>query len=107
MPVCDLRSLQFRCRFQRPRERLLAILGSDLNAVGAAVCARDADAGTITYKQVGAFSSNGPGTPYVPGYGTFNGSAAYDFGRFKLKLQVLKQQKALGFMPLDKKPPRM
>jgi iron complex outermembrane receptor protein len=46
-------------------------------------------AGTLTYKQVGAFSSNGPGTPYLPGYGTFNGSAAYDFGRFKLKLQVM------------------
>jgi len=45
-------------------------------------------AGAITYKQVGAFSSNGPGTPYLPGYGTLNGSAAYDFGHFKLKLQV-------------------
>ena len=45
-------------------------------------------AGTITYKQVGNFSSNGPGTPYLPGYGTLNGSGAYDFGHFKLKLQV-------------------
>jgi iron complex outermembrane receptor protein len=46
-------------------------------------------AGTLTYKQVGAFSSNGAGTPYLPGYDTFNGSAAYDFGHVQLKLQVM------------------
>ena len=45
--------------------------------------------GTLTYKQVGAFSSNGFKSPYLPGYDTINGSAAYDFGRFKLRLQVL------------------
>ena len=46
-------------------------------------------AGSLTYKQVGAFSSNGPGSPYLPGYDTINGSAGYNFGRFALKLQVM------------------
>lgn len=45
-------------------------------------------AGTLTYKNVGAFLSNGFNTPYLPGYDTLNASGAYDFGRFRVKLQV-------------------
>jgi iron complex outermembrane receptor protein len=58
-------------------------------AAGGVIYSQGPWAGTLTYKQVGAYSSNGPSTPYLPGYGTFNGSAARDFGRFALKLQVM------------------
>jgi iron complex outermembrane recepter protein len=44
--------------------------------------------GSLTYKKVGNFLSNGAGSPYFPGYDTLDGSAGYDFGRFKVLLKV-------------------
>ncbi|MFI4933169.1 MAG: TonB-dependent receptor [Caulobacterales bacterium] len=45
--------------------------------------------GSLTYKQVGDFVNyNGATVFHLPGYGTLDASAAYDFGRFKVKLQA-------------------
>jgi iron complex outermembrane receptor protein len=42
--------------------------------------------GTLTYKQSGTFVAKG--SVRLPGYDTLDASGAYDFGHFKLKLQV-------------------
>ncbi len=72
------------------------------DAVGAIVN-HDQWEGSLTFKQSGSFVDYANSQTFrLPGYNTIDGSVAYDFGRFKVKVQafnLLDQRSITSFVP--------